>query len=53
MRGSERLYADIVRRRARTLGEEHPETLRSNFDLASVYLVLCKNSSPRVYAASR
>ena len=51
--GSERLYADIVRRRARTLGEEHPETLRSNFDLASVYLVLCKNSSPRVYAASR
>ena len=34
---AELLYRDIVQRRTRLLGEEHLDTLRASFDLASVY----------------
>ena len=37
-REAEPLYRDIVERRTRVLGADHPDTLRANYDLASLYV---------------
>jgi tetratricopeptide (TPR) repeat protein len=43
---AERLYGDVIAKRRRGLGDNHPDTLHAQFDLASAYIVMGEQRWP-------